>query len=299
MPVFESIRGGRIDLSLPASDWPELQKVASDYETLRRERKVTNSRLRSLEREREKAVEADRLALAEAIRKGKKGGDAGAKEADRIDREIAACNRRLEALEEALDMVENDVLLVVDEHREAWITETSALHDEARQEYAEAVERLSTARDSVSQRFALLYWLTHFPSEEMGAVSYRVRGSYLPSLRASHGDPYTFAEVASALRGDAQARPEPGRLLDPVAEETQRLHEERVENEHAGRGYFTDEELARRSENPLTFEAGAGAKLLTPRYVERDDEPARAQRGRPVATEQGIVFPARAVADDE
>jgi hypothetical protein len=280
MPVFETARGGRLDLALPHTRWKELEEAVDAYEKLKRERKVTNSRLAGLTREREKAIEADRRALAKAIKEGKR--DPGNKAIERIEKEIQACNRRLEALEEALDDAEGDLIAVVDEHREAWVEEAEAAHLEAREAYAEAVEELSLSRTVLAERFSLYSWVKHFPDEELGTLSYRVRDSYLPGLLASWGDPYTFTDVLVALREDAQGRPDgdhaPG---DPLARETQRIHEERMANEKEGRGYYTDDELLRLAEDPVAFHGGEGAERM----------PRRQMPTRPVNTPEGIFFP--------
>jgi hypothetical protein len=286
VPVFETERGGRIDLVLPPPEWKELEQVITAYEDLKGERNVTLSGLSGLTAERERAIEADRRVLKEWIRDGKKGTEPAAKEVEKVEKRIAACNRRLEALEEALDDAETDLIAVVDEHGGAWAEEVDVTHAEAREEYAQAVEALSVARNKVAQRFALLYWLRHFPDE----VRYRVRGAYLPGLIASWGDPYTFADVLVALRDDAQARPgtDTSRGQDPLtnalAGEGQRIHEERARNEQAGKGYFTEEELMRIADGTLEFSDGVGA-----RRVRRMSEVQRESQA--VATPAGIFFP--------
>ncbi len=271
MPVFETSRGGRIDLSLPRTQFPELNEVVEAYEQLRRERKVTSSRLSGLTRQREKAIEADRRTLADWIRKGQKGAEPGPKEVEKVEKEIAACNRRLEALEEALDDAERDLIAVVDEHREAWVEQAEVEHAAAREEFAGAVEALALSRQALSERFALVFWLRHFPDEERGAISYRVRGSYLPPLKAENGDPHTFADVVAALREDAQEHPAP-RHPGSLGSEVQRVHEERRANDEAGRGYYTDEELLRLASGELWFKHGEGAQLVRPPLVIRNGD---------------------------
>lgn len=263
MPVFETSRGGRLDIGLPRTQWRELESAREAYEQLKRERNVTASRVLSLERKREKAIDADRRALAVWIKNGQKGAEPGPKEVEKIENEIRACNRRLEAIEDALDDAETDLIAVIDEHRDAWVEEVEDTHAQAREEYERAVEALSAARDVVSERFSLLYWLRWFPDEEKGAVSYRVRGSYVGKLIASWGDPYTFTQVIDALREDARARPdiEATHLRDLIGMATQQAHEERRANEEAGRGYFTDQELVRLQENEVTFHHGEGAVI--------------------------------------
>lgn len=204
------------------------------------------------------------------MRSGTASPDPGEKRVEKIEKEISACKRRLEALEVALDDAEDDLLAQVDEHRDEWASEVEAELEEAREEYAKAVESLSVVRHKVSAKYALLRFVRLFPEEE---TSYRIRGSYVASLKAPHGEPYLFDAVIQALTQDAQARPEVQRTIS----DTQRLHEERLANERAGKSYYTDEELNRRAQNPVEFAGGQGAKLIrqmpiTPVNVDTGDE---------------------------
>jgi len=72
-------------------------------------------------------------------------------------------------------------------------------------------------------------------------------------------DPVEAYEVEQMLRevGLIELPPEPRDSLNSL---TQRRHEEKVRNERAGRGYFTDDDLMRRAENPEAFWAGQGAR---------------------------------------
>jgi hypothetical protein len=257
MAVFETNRGGRLDIQLPPSPWPELKKVAEQYEKLARERRVTGTRLGGLEGERTRAIEQDRIALAKAIKDGK--DDPGSKRVEKIEKEIAACKRRLEALEEALDMASGDLIATVDEHREEWSEEAQSELEAVQSVYAEAVEALASAREEVSAQYALFRWVRMFPDEP----TYRIRGSFLTTLRAQHGDPYFFSQVVDSLREDAQVKydPKPSDLRDPHGAASQQQHEQRQANEQAGLGYWTDSELERMEENRAEFFGGAGARL--------------------------------------
>jgi hypothetical protein len=253
VPMFETRSGRRLELDLPRTEWKELEEVRDDYEALKKERRVTETRLRSLRGERERAVFADRAALADAIREGKP--ESTGTKVEKIEKEIVACEHRLEALELALDDAEDDLLAQVDEHRDEWGSDVETGLEAAREQYAEAVESLAAARAKVSAHYALLRWVRLFPEEEMG---YQVRSSYVRDLKAPHGEPYLFDVVVQSLRDDAQARPEVERTIS----ETQLRHEAKLANVKAGRGYFTDEELVRLEQNPEEFWGGQGARVL-------------------------------------
>ena len=203
MPIFETSNGRRIDLRLPPTEWPEMQKAKENYERLKAEQRAAQQRLGSLRRKREQAVEADRIALAKALKEG--ADEPTEAKVDQIDKELLARNRRLEALERALDDAEADVLAVVDEHRDEWLEEVSATVDAAYEKYAEAVEAFAAVTDSVYSAWALWRWVKFFPDEEM---SYRVRAGHVAGLMTPSGDPYTTSQVLDALRQDA-VRPAP------------------------------------------------------------------------------------------
>ena len=196
MTLFETQSGRGVDINLPHTEWEELERVRVALEDLKKERRVTATRLSSLSGERERAISKDRDALAQAIREGK--SDPGDKSVEKVEKEIQACNRRIEALDVALEDTERDLIAVVDEHREEWAPEVEGALEGARQEYGEAIEALARAYAKVTSTYALLRWVKLFPEQEM---SYRVRGMKVNALRGQHGDPYLFDEVLGAPFG--------------------------------------------------------------------------------------------------
>jgi hypothetical protein len=282
MPVFATERGGRLHVVLPRTEWKELEGAAEEYARLLQEQKVTRSRLQMLRNEHEKAERKDASELARWIKDGKKGREPEPKAVEKIDKEIRACERRLVAIEEALDDAESDLIDVVDEHRNEWKASIEAELDAAYDEYAEAVEKLAQVHDTLSAKLGLRSWLHFFPEDE---ISYVPRGMLLPTLRAAHGDPYLFSQVVSALREDASVhRPEGSR----PGHETQRIHEERLRNELEGRGYYTNDELRRLDENELEFRHGAGVRIIKTQPIPKRDGGPKVVDGAPfVAPEDG------------
>lgn len=254
----ETATGRRVDLSLPQTNWPELQEIATEYAEKQQERKVVSHRLGALRgRGREQAQHEDQMVLAQAIEQSKKEEPTASK-VEQVDKEIAACERRLGALEIVVDNLEQRVIEIVDQHRDAWIEEVDAELTSGSQRYAEAIEEVSAARISISQKFSLRRWLTGFPD-----TTYKVGGSSaVVALKAMHGDPYTFDEVMDALRQDAEMdMRDAAQKAEPLKSLTQRRHEEKQANLEAGLGYYTDDELKRLAENPIEFHHGRGAKL--------------------------------------
>ena len=204
MPIFETPGGSRLQLALPQSDWPELQEASDAYATLLKERRVTSSRLGQLRTNRERAIAADRAAFGKTIREGKP--DPGDKNVEKVEKEIRACNRRLEALEHALDAAETDLLDVIDEHRREWGEELDATVAQARAKYAEAIEAVATASNAYSQALAMRNWVKHFPE---GETTYRVRERFLPRLVNQNGSAFYVGDVLAALGDDATPQEEP------------------------------------------------------------------------------------------
>lgn len=205
MPVFETPGGSRLQLALPRTDWPELQEATEAYSSLLKERRVTSSRLGQLKRDRERAVEVDRAALGKAIKEGKP--DPGDKNVEKIEKEIRACNRRLEALEHALDSAESDLIDVLDEHRDEWLAQADEAVEKAQAQYAEAIDAVSVASHAYAGALALRGWVRSFPEEE---TTFRVRERFLPRLRNANGSAFYLSDVLAALHEDATpAEPTP------------------------------------------------------------------------------------------
>ncbi len=203
MPIFETPGGSRQQLALPQTQWPEMQQASEAYTSLLKERRVTSTRLGQLRADRDRAVNADRSALGKAIKEGKP--DPGDKNVEKIEKEIRACNRRLEALEHALDAAESDLLDVLDEHREEWVEELDEATAQAQATYAEATDALTSASRGYSQALALRSWVRSFPEEE---TTFRVRERFLPTLKNQNGSAFYIGEVLNALREDATPQQE-------------------------------------------------------------------------------------------
>lgn len=242
MSVFESARGRRLDITLPPPGSLEgLDAVAQAYERLKRERKVTATRLGGLRGERERVVDQERAALARALKDGKEVPKTS--KVEKIDRDISAAEQRLAALEEALDLASEELIVVADECCEEWTEQVLGEVSTAQREYQEAVEVLASASGEVLAKIALLRWARLFPEDE---ISYRVRGSNVLALRAPHGDPYSLDEVLQALREDAQVTYDPRAWVsrDPLGARIQVEFEEKRANEEKGLGFLTDAQIA-------------------------------------------------------
>jgi chromosome segregation ATPase len=194
MPIFETATGSRLDLVLPDTHWPELQKAVESYRDLLMQRRVAAARLDTLNDERIKALEADRAALAKAIRAKKPDPGSGAVE--KIDKEIVVCKRRFEALDVAIEQAELDLLAAIEENRETWIAETEESVESVSRKFEETIEPMNAARLELASLRSLRNWLTRFPDEQ---ASYRHIVPSIQSLLAPSGDPYQWGQLVEAL----------------------------------------------------------------------------------------------------
>ncbi len=127
-------------------------------------------------------------------------------------------------------------------------------------EYRDTVEQLFALRDT------LLKLRGHFRDEgfrdtiftrpylSAGANTSSGIGGVNPALL----EPQDTTQVKAALLRVAEMEPAPL----PEISASQQLHDERLRNERAGLGHWTDEELQRKAEDPLAFEHGRGAHVL-------------------------------------
>lgn len=244
MATFETKSGRRLDITPPPPGiWEELDEPANVYRKLVQERKVTGTRLGGLRGQRERVIEAERAALAKALKEGSKEPDSS--KSERLAKEIEACERRLSALEEAIDLAVADLIVAIDEHREDWTEEVLEQVAAAQAEYQRAVDEVSSASQEVLAKIALLRFVRLFPEDE---ISYRIRGSNVLALRSPNGDPYSLYDVLAALAEDAQVTYDPKAWVsrDPLGAAIQERHNEKHRNAEKGLGYFTDAELQER-----------------------------------------------------
>jgi hypothetical protein len=102
--------------------------------------------------------------------------------------------------------------------------------------------------------------------------TYFAARAHLVRLLGYMGDPGfadpIFANVALGAEGAQDALgvkavlmqgAEIGPAPEPRLSEIQRDHEERIKNERAGKGHYTDKDLVRLAEDPVGFTHGAGA----------------------------------------
>jgi hypothetical protein len=150
--------------------------------------------LTRLERSRNAAVDADRLAYAEAIRGGER--DPGTANADKAEKAITAAPCREEALGTATAQASADLADALAEHRgeiERVLAEQLAA---ARKTYGEAVQALLDSFGELAGALALRPWV------EGGLDARYVPGKHVPRLRGlagPNGEAPSFTQIAGAL----------------------------------------------------------------------------------------------------
>jgi hypothetical protein len=202
---WENVRGGRrIVLQLPdVPHYPELQAAIEAYRKAHENRRLTSIRLQSLEAERHGAQEKDKRALAEAMRQGK--DDPGTPTADKVETEYRNTLRHMEAAELVTSETEDELVQVVEEHREERQRDAEKRAEKAREKYAKAVDAAMAAHSELAAAQALMRWVRDFPE----VPSYRVVAPPLRSLKGEGGEPVNSLAAWQALREDAAGVPEP------------------------------------------------------------------------------------------
>lgn len=207
MPVFETGNGSRLELLLPHTKWPELEKAVTEYQVLLKQRKAAGHRMGALQAEQERVIRKDLELLKKALLEGTE--DPGPKNEEKAKKESEAAKRRYHALDLALEDAEVNLIEVVDAHRDEWLAEVATKEEEARAEYEEAIEAVNVSRAKLARQRALRFWITGFPEYP----SFRVGFPPVRSLTAPHGDSYAWEQVIEALRSDASP---PAAALPPV-----------------------------------------------------------------------------------
>ena len=134
----------------PPGSLAGLDEATETYERLKRERKVTATRLGGLRGDLERAKDQERAALARALKEDKAAPKLS--KVEKIEKDIVVAEQRLAALEEAIDLATDDLIVVADDHREEWTETVLAEVAEAQTEYAEAVEASRLRRRRCARR---------------------------------------------------------------------------------------------------------------------------------------------------
>jgi hypothetical protein len=220
MPVND--RGSLVLFRLPPESevWDELKGPVAEYRDLVGRRHAALTRIGVLESKRARAAEADRLALARALREEKP--DPGDKSVEKIDKDLANTRRIIESLEIAIEEVEQELIGIVDEHQAEWLESANEQIEAETQEYVAAIDTLEAARSKVAASVGLKRFLHTFPEHGYSAGHWPVFGLLRVGSQGpgDPGEPYFWNDVVEALRKDAEVAVRPKRE-EPEAQSAQ------------------------------------------------------------------------------
>ncbi len=195
---MSSLAGRRIRLDLP--EFAPIVKSKAEYEAITEEIVAGQAVLEQLGAKREAARQADTGAYAKALRAGKP--DPGTPKTDRVDAEIVAAQRKLAALQRALDDVEGELISAVEQHRAEWLAEVDEQLKQEHEAKRELISGLAEARAAIVVTSSLRVWLAGFP---MKATSIRRGGSPpVAGVLGRNGEAMPFEEIVLALETDLE-----------------------------------------------------------------------------------------------
>jgi hypothetical protein len=191
----------------PQDGPPEYMRAWGAYNDLWDQLQAEHRKADQLQRDKAQAVDADRQALADAIRAGKNEPTETA--VKRVEAAIAKCERQIDALNIALDDAAEQLDATVAQVRDQWATDLSATMMDARTRVAEAIDEIEVALGVIHDARTATYWVLNY---QPGKPMKPVHPAPL-ALPAPSGDDYTTGLVLAALRRLVD-QPDPQRIPD-------------------------------------------------------------------------------------
>lgn len=181
---------------IPKTPWKPLDQIRQEHERLTSALSAEQTRAYELAGQRAQAAELDRQAYADALRRGK--DDPGAEQAARLEDEIAAAQRKVDALQRALLDVWQEAVALVEKERKPWLSDLNERREAARKRLIELTDALNANRQETAELNTLAAWLAN-PGTAKAHGSGRVR-----ALTAPNGEPMQWDELVAALRAEAE-----------------------------------------------------------------------------------------------
>lgn len=138
-------------------DWPELQEKLKEVESLGRQYEEATREARDLDNGRREAEAKDSKAYAHAIREG--GKDPGPKNVQKLEKDLAALDRRRDALQIATREAGAELNNLIVGRRREWRTEVQERMPDAKRQLSEAVAAVREARAHLHALQGLGAWL--------------------------------------------------------------------------------------------------------------------------------------------
>jgi ABC-type transporter Mla subunit MlaD len=181
---------------------PAVVEAATKLERLYRARDDMSSLLQAVTDKLEQAVEDDRRRLPDAY--ADESAKPDRKAVQKLEDELAARRRDLDALDLAVSDARKKVAEAIDAHREAWRAALEAERASARAGLSDAIDALERAHQRVGEFQGAISFLTSWPRVPTYAAGTRP----VLELRGRNGEPYNWPTVLAALRTEARP-PEP------------------------------------------------------------------------------------------
>jgi hypothetical protein len=159
------------------------------------------------------ATEArDREALGAALVDGK---NEPTPEAEQLRTELAAEERRNDALQAAVERARGEIGRRVQQNKSGWYRLTLGDLTKAEGRYLAAIDELGAARDGLSDAASLLRWISAGGAATAEAANDSLAGRVGTDI-ANPGPPVSFSATIAELRRDAQRLSDsPAELEDP------------------------------------------------------------------------------------
>jgi hypothetical protein len=113
---------------------------------------------------------------------------------------VTLARTNLQGMDDALWSIQDEVEVAVEANRPMWLAALEAAADQDRADYAAAVEAMVEARARLDRTRAEVQWLLRFPRKPVMLVP----TAPVAALATESGNAFGFAQVAAALRADAQ-----------------------------------------------------------------------------------------------
>jgi chromosome segregation ATPase len=160
-----------------------VEKAAGQHAQAREDLAALEAQLPIAERD-------DSLALGLALLDGK---SEPAPTAAKVREEIAAQQRRVKALEAAVQEAHNELAATIEAHKPPWFRDAMGETAKARTRYESALAELEASRANLSAAVGLFEWVSS------GGAS-----TAEPATNQLAGSGHSFAEVLAALRADLE-----------------------------------------------------------------------------------------------
>ena len=182
--------------------WPPLDDAVAKYTELNAKLDRTFEDVEWLRQEHAAAEQADREALAAALRTGEK--EPGTAAVDKAAAKLRDAERLFAALQIAVEEQTRVIVAVVDEHRDTWTAEQRKRLDAARSGYLAELDRLEASHREFFAEQGRVSFLQHFP-EKVKQPTDAVFQKALGQLRNEAAPPQKVSNTIGYFREEVLA----------------------------------------------------------------------------------------------